>query len=85
MFEVFLDTQAQNFLRSADDITHARAREVFEELALDPVHREAKRLIDSPEKLFRLRSRHLRLLYRVDYEKETIVVIIIEPLSRMYR
>ncbi|KKG14271.1 hypothetical protein EO98_09920 [Methanosarcina sp. 2.H.T.1A.6] len=85
MFEVFLDTQAQIFLKSADEITHSRAREIFEELALDPIPRGAKRVIESQEKLFRLRSRHLRLLYRVDYEKENIIVIIIEPLSRMYR
>jgi mRNA-degrading endonuclease RelE of RelBE toxin-antitoxin system len=85
MFEVFLDTQAQFFLRSADETTHSRVREIFEELTFDPVPRGAKRLIESQEKLFRLRSRHLRLLYRVDYEKETIIVIIIEPLTRMYR
>lgn len=85
MFEIFLDNGAQNFLRSADGITLARVREVLEELVLDPVPRGAKRIIESPEKLFRLRSRHLRLLYRVDYEKEIIVIMIIEPLSRMYR
>lgn len=72
MFEVFLDTQAQNFLRSADDIIHARVREVFEELALDPVPRGAKRIIESQDKLFRLRSRHLRILYRINYEKNQL-------------
>ncbi|WP_269848416.1 hypothetical protein [Methanosarcina horonobensis] len=72
-------------MRSADGITFARVREVFQELALDPVPRGAKRTIESPEKLFRLRSRHLRLLYRINYEKEAVVILIIEPLIRMYR
>ncbi|MDQ1253449.1 MAG: hypothetical protein QG646_2616 [Euryarchaeota archaeon] len=84
MFEVLLDTQAQDFLRSADEVTYSRAREIFEGLTLDPVPRDAKRIIESQEKLFRLRSRYLRLLYRVDYGNNTIVIIIIEPLSRMY-
>jgi hypothetical protein len=36
------------------------------------------------EKLFRLLSRHLRFCYGLDYEKGTLVVITIEPISRMY-
>ncbi len=85
MFEVFFDIPAQDFLTEADESTHARIRETLEELALDPVPPGAKRIIESQEKLFRFRSRHLKLLYRVDYEKRTLVVITIEPLSRMYR
>lgn len=84
MFEVFFDIPAQDFMKEADGSTHARVREILEELAFDPVPQGAKRIIESQEKIFRLRSRHLRLLYRVDYEKRTLVVIKIEPLSRMY-
>lgn len=83
MFEVFLDIPAQAFLKQSDEIVLSRTRETLKELARDPVPRGAKRLIESKEKLFRLRSRYLRLLYRVDYEKRTLVVILIEPLSRM--
>ena len=85
MFEVFFDIPAQDFMKEADENTHSRVRETLEELALDPVPPGAKRILDSQEKIFRFRSRHLRLLYRVDYEKRTLVVITIEPLSRMYR
>ena len=85
MFEVFFDIPARNFIKDADENTHSRVRETLEELALDPVPPGAKRVIESQEKVFRLRSRHLRLLYRVDYEKKNLVVIQIEPLSRMYR
>jgi len=84
MFEVFFDIPAQDFMRGTDESTHARVREILEELAFDPVPQGAKRIIESQEKIFRLRSRHLRLLYRVDYEKRTLVVIKIEPVSRMY-
>jgi len=84
MFEVFFDIPAQDFMRGADEGTHFRVREILEELAFDPVPQGAKRIIESPDKIFRLRSRHLRLLYRVDYEKLALVVIKIEPLSRMY-
>ena len=85
MFEVFLDIPAQAFLRTADKIVHARVKETLEELALDPAPHGAKRIIESEEKIFRLRSRYLRLLYRVDYEKHTLVVIEIQPLNRMCR
>ncbi len=85
MFEILLDIPAQTFLKLADSITYSRVKETLNELALDPVPQLAKRVIDSKEKLFRLRSRHLRLLYRVNYENQTVVVINIEFLNRMYR
>lgn len=85
MFEVLLDISAQAFLKSADETTYSRVKETLDELVLDPVPPRAKRIIESKEKLFRLRSRHLRLLYRVNYENHTLVVIMIEPLNRMYR
>ncbi|MGB9939358.1 type II toxin-antitoxin system RelE/ParE family toxin [Methanosarcina sp.] len=84
MFKVLLDIPAYTFLAEAGETMRSRVREILEELALDPVPRGAKRIIDSQEKIFRLRSRHLRLLYRVDYENLTLVVIVIEPLARMY-
>ncbi len=84
MFKVLLDIPAYTFLAEADETTRSRVRETLEELALDPVPRGANRIIESQEKIFRLRSRHLRLLYRVNYENLTLVVIIIEPLARMY-
>lgn len=85
MFEVFFDIPAQDFMKEADENIHSRVRETLEELALDPVPQGAKRILESQENLFRFRSRHLRLLYRVDFEKRTLVVINIEPLNRMYR
>jgi mRNA-degrading endonuclease RelE of RelBE toxin-antitoxin system len=84
MFEVLLDIPAQTFLKLTDEITYSRVKETLNELALDPVPQRAKRVIESKEKLFRLRSRHLRLLYRINYENQTLVVIVIEPLNRMY-
>lgn len=85
MFKVLIDIPAQAFLKSADEITYSRIKETLDELVLDPVPPRAKRIIESKEKLFRLRSRHLRLLYRVNYENQMLVIIIIEPVNRMYR
>lgn len=85
MFKVLIDIPAQAFLKSADEMTYSRVKETLDELVLDPVPPRAKRIIENKEKLFRLRSRHLRLLYRVNYEHQTLVVIIIEPVNRMYR
>jgi len=85
VFEVLLDITAQDFLKAADKMTYSRVKEILDELALDPVPLRAKRIIESKEKLFRLRSRHIRLLYRINYEDQTLVVIMIEPLNRMYR
>ncbi len=85
MLEVLLDIPAQTFLKMADEMTYSRVKETLDELVLDPVPQRAKRIIESKEKIFRLRSRHLRLLYRINYDNQTLVVIIIEPLGRMYR
>jgi mRNA-degrading endonuclease RelE of RelBE toxin-antitoxin system len=85
MFEIFLDIPAQDFIKKADKIVRLRVKETLEELALDPVPHGAKRIIESKEKIFRLRSRYLRLLYRIEYDNQTIVIIAIEPLSRMHR
>ena len=85
MFEVFLDIPVQDFLEEAGESINSQVKETLEELVLDPVPHRAKRVIESPQKLFRLRPGHLRFLYRVDYEKRTLVVITIEPLSRIYR
>ena len=76
LLRLFLKRQAKAFIPGI--------KETLEELSHDPVPQGAKRIIESQEKLFRFRSRHLRMLYRVDYEKLAIVVIKIEPLSRMY-
>jgi len=85
MFEVLLDVPAQAFLKSTDETTYSRIKETLNDLVLDPVPPRAKRIIESKEKLFRLRSRHLKLLYRVNYENQTLVIISIEPVNRMYR
>jgi len=85
MFEVFIDMPAQAFLKSADKVIYSRLKEILDGFVLDPVPRGAKRIIESKENIFRFRSLHLRLLYRIDYEKRTLVVIKIEPLNRMYR
>ncbi len=84
MFEVFLDITAQDFLEEEGERVYSRVMETLEELAFDPVPPKAKRVIDSPEIIFRFRSRHLRFLYRMNYEKKTLIVITIEPLRRMY-
>ena len=84
MFKVLLDIPAYTFLAEADETMHSRVRETLEELALDPVPRGAKRIIESQEKIFRLRYKYLRLLYRINFENLTLVVIMIEPLARMY-
>lgn len=83
VFEVFLDIPAQVFLKQSDDIVRARIKETLNDLSHDPVPGGAKRLIESKERLFRLRSRYLRLLYKVNYEKRNLIIIVIEPLSRM--
>lgn len=85
MFEIFLDIPVQNFLRLEDEITYSRVKETLYELSLDPVPQRAKRVIESKEKLFRLRSRHLRLLYKINYDSQILIVITIERLKRVYR
>ena len=59
MFEIILDIPAQAFLEEEDESVYSRVKETLDELAFDPVPPRAKRVIDSPENIFRFRSRHL--------------------------
>lgn len=78
MFEIFLDFPAQSILDGTYISTCFQVKETLKKLSEDPVPPEARRVLDRKEKLFRLRVGRLRYLYRLDYEKNKIVIIKIE-------
>lgn len=83
MFDIFLDIPAQSFLEGVHISTSFQFKETFIKLSEDPVPSDAMRILDRKEKLFRLRSNRLRYLYRLDYDKNKIVIIKIEAVRCM--
>lgn len=85
IFEIFLDTYPQIFLKKAGLYTDYRTMEIIKKLTTDPVPAGTKRILDSMEELFRLRAEHYRFLYRVNFEKKQIIVLKVEHIKRTYR
>ena len=84
IFEIFLDEDSQSFLEESNLYTDYRTMEITNKLTTDPLPLGAKRIIESKEKLFRLRAGHYRFLYRINFEKNKIIVLKIEHLKRTY-
>lgn len=84
IFEIFLDIESQSFLEKSNLSTDYRTMEIIKKLTMDPVPPGAKRTIESKEELFRLRAGHYRFLYRINFEKNQIIVLKIEQRRGAY-
>lgn len=84
IFEIFLDIESQSFLEKSNLSTDYRTMEIIKKLTTDPVPPGAKRTIESKEELFRLRAGHYRFLYRINFEKNQIIVLKIEQRRGAY-
>ena len=84
MFELFIHSHAQRFLAKLERDTCSRIIRAIEGLSDDPIPHDSKRVVGSKEKLFRIRVGKFRVLYSVDYEERTIVVIKVDSRERAY-
>ena len=84
MFEIFIHTHAQRFLARLDKDTCFRIIRAIERLSDDPIPHGSKRVMGSKEKLFRIRVGGFRVLYSVDYEERTVVIIKVDSRERAY-
>ncbi|MBW6518205.1 MAG: type II toxin-antitoxin system RelE/ParE family toxin [ANME-2 cluster archaeon] len=85
MFRIFLDIPVQKFLKKLDYSISQRIIEVVEMLAEDPIPHDSKRIIGIKEKVFRIRVGKFRVLYRVNYENFSIVIIDIDTREHVYK
>jgi len=84
MFEVKLDKQADKFLRKCEKIIFDRIVRKFEELKVNPIPHDSKRVQGYREPTFRIRIGDYRALYRLNHDERRIVVVKIDKRSKVY-
>ncbi|MCQ1535743.1 hypothetical protein FTO70_08640 [Methanosarcina sp. KYL-1] len=83
-FRIFLDVFVQSFLEKAGRYIDYRIADLLQKLSSDPVPPGASRILDSQEKLFRLRAGNYRLLYRIDFENHKVIILKVDCIGRVY-
>ena len=84
MFQVEYSSRALKFFKKIDRILAKRLLKKIEELTLDPHPQESKIVEGYKEKVFRVRVGDYRILYEVDYGKNSIGIVRIDHRSRVY-
>jgi mRNA interferase RelE/StbE len=84
MFQIFLSSSSENFLKKCDKEIRERALKIIKGLSNEPFPRDSKRVVGRKEKLFRVRVGDYRILYVVFHEKNEILIADIDKRSRVY-
>jgi mRNA interferase RelE/StbE len=84
MFEVFLDKQPNKFLEKCDSQLYNRLIEKMKKLKDEPVPQDAKRIVGRGEPVFRVRVGKYRILYRINYSENKIIIVEIDHRDRVY-
>ena len=84
MFEIKLDKQPKPFLSKCENKLFERISEKIENLKLNPVPHDAKRVLGYELPTFRIRIGKHRALYRVNYEEKRIIVVKIDKRDKVY-
>jgi mRNA interferase RelE/StbE len=76
--------QAERFLDACQQALRRRLLNRTELLPTDPVPHDATRVQSEPGLTFRLRVGDYRVLYRLEYEHQRILIVTIDKRSRAY-
>ena len=83
-FEIHLSSRSHKFLKGVDSTTYDRIVRKIEALANDPFLSDAKRIMGSKEKIYRVRVGDYRILYEIYLDKMAIMIVNIDKRSRIY-
>nr|QNO56083.1 hypothetical protein GIJIEOGM_00024 [Methanosarcinales archaeon ANME-1 ERB7] len=83
-FEIHLSSRCHKFLKGVDSTTYDRIVRKIEELANDPFLSDAKKIMGSKEKIYRVRVGDYRILYEIYLDKMAIMIVNIDKRSRIY-
>ncbi|MGD9275939.1 MAG: type II toxin-antitoxin system RelE/ParE family toxin [Candidatus Pacearchaeota archaeon] len=78
------ENQPEKFLKRLDKNLLLRIFNCLERLKENPVPSNAKRMKGHKEPTFRIRIGKYRILYRINYENNLIVVVKIDKRERVY-
>ena len=82
--EVEFKNKTLKFLEKLDKDTNIRIIKKIELLKIDPFPRDMKRVIGHKEKVFRVRVGSYRILYRVNYQNNKVIIIKIDKRTSAY-
>jgi len=84
MFNIFLGSKSEKFLKKAEKEVRKRIWEKLDELRLNPFPKEVVRVVGEKEKAFRVRVGAYRIKYYIFQEKKEIVIFDIDKRARAY-
>ena len=84
MLDIRLDRQPEQFLKKCENILYDRLATKLKALKENPVPHDAKRVVGYELPTFRIRVGKYRILYRVSYESNLIVVVKIDHRENVY-
>ncbi len=84
MFSIDFSSSAERFLKKIDKMTAKRIIERIEKLGADPFPKDVKRVVNSEEKVFRIRVGDYRIQYLVIYSDNKIFITDIDKRERAY-
>lgn len=84
-FEIFYDNQPKKFLKNQDNNLSKRILDKIDLLLpKDPVPHNSKRIVGYKTPVFRIRIGDYRVLYRINYDENRIIIIKIDRRSKVY-
>lgn len=84
MFNLFLGSQPQKFLKKSEKKVRLRIWDKLDELKANPFPTDVKRVVGKKEKAFRVRIGSYRIQYCVIQDKKEIVVFDIGKRERAF-
>ena len=84
MFEIKLDNQPEKFLKKSEKILFDRITTALKNLKQNPVPHDSKHIVGYALPTFRIRIGKWRILYRINYCTNMIVVVLIDHRERVY-
>ena len=85
MFKVLLGAPSRRFLKKCEDGVYQRIIEKLRYLSVDPFPADVKRVVNSKEKVFRVRVGDYRVQYAVYQDKNEVLITDIDKRSRAYK
>ncbi len=82
-FNILYSSRAKKFLEKAEKNIARRLVDKIEGLSNAPLTPETRKIIGS-EDLFRLRAGKYRILYKICFDEETIIIVRIDKRERIY-
>lgn len=83
MFQIEHTSNSLKFLKKSDNILRERIMKKIGILKIEPVPHDAKRLVGETRS-FRIRVGDYRILYRIKWEENIIIIANIDKRSKVY-